>query len=89
MKISSDWIIYLFRSFGICEGVHNRKIGQAVSEALASMNCPQNPVGKPIPSPTKVAETELAEYGLHYDIKPENLPELFKKLSEALEFDLD
>ena len=31
MKISSDWVIYLFRSFGICEGVDNRKIGTAMS----------------------------------------------------------
>ncbi len=88
MKISSDWIIYLFRSFGICEGVNNRIIGTAVSNALASMNCPQNPKGKPIPAPSKVSEIELAEHGLQYDIKPENLPELFKKLAEALEFDL-
>jgi hypothetical protein len=35
-----------------------------------------------------VAETELAWNGLQSDIKPENLPELFKKLSEVLEFDL-
>lgn len=89
MKISSDWIVYYLRSFGMCEGVHNRKIGYAISEVLAGMNCPQNPVGKQILAPNKISETGLAENGLQYDIKPESLPEFFKKLSEALEFDLN
>jgi hypothetical protein len=89
VKISSDWIVYYLRSFGLCEGVHNRKIGTAISNVLSSMNCPQNPEGKQFTAPTKISETGLAEHGLQYDIKPENLPELFKKLSEVLEFNLD
>ena len=57
--------------------------------SLGSMNCPQNPKGKEIAAPSKVSETGLADHGLQYEIKPENLPELFKKLSEVLEFDLN
>lgn len=88
MKISSDWIVYYLRSFGLCEGVHNRKIGQAVSQVLSGMNCPQDPLGKQMPAPTKISENELADYGLQYVVKPEDLPKLFKKLAEELDFEL-
>jgi len=88
VKISSDWIVYYLRSFGFCEDVHNRKIGQVVSQVLSSMHCPQDPLGKQVPAPTKVSETELADRGLQYVVRPEDLMELFKKLAEELDFEL-
>jgi len=88
VKISSDWVVYYLRSFNICEGVHNRKIGHAVEVVLADMGCPQMPKGKRMMAPSKVSETDLAIRGFHYDILPKDLPKFFKKLAEALEFDL-
>jgi hypothetical protein len=88
VKISSDWVVYYLRSFNLCEGVHNRKIGIAVSKVLEEMNCPQDPKGKQIFAPSKISETDLADRGLQYVVKPEDLAEFFKKLAEELDFEL-
>lgn len=90
MNISSDWIVYYLRSYGLCEGVHNIKIGIAVKNAFDSMGCKQNPMGEQVLAPPpKRSETALATDGRRYDIALADLPEFFKKLSEALEVELN
>ncbi len=92
MKISSDWVVYYIRSYGVCKDSSNSALGIAIKDVLEGMGCPQDPKGVQVRSPLfnemheALAKAGFAKIGFSYDIDSKRLPLFFKTLSERLGF---
>ena len=90
MKISSDWVIYYVRSWGICENIHNRALGRHIGDIMTDMGCTRSKKRAQVRSLFKKTENEeptndkFARSGYTYDIEMSRLPEFFTKLSDRL-----
>jgi hypothetical protein len=96
MKISSDWVVYYLRSFGLCDdNTSNAKIGRAVKQVLDGMGCIIDRKIVQVKSPVvrameaEFSKSEFAKIGCVYDLNVNRLQEFFKKLSDVLGIKLE
>jgi len=96
MKISSDWVVYYLRSFGLCDSnTSNAQIGRAVKQVLDGMGCIVDRKIVQVKSPVvrameeEFSKTEFAKIGCVYDLSVDRLPEFFRKLCGALKIKLE